>query len=130
MAQRSRALVALAVGLSSVPSTHITTDNHLQLEFQRILYPLLASGALDMHAVHIHTCRENMHLIKMNKSFPSVASLDMHLSGRTSSGACDQLFSIPSSQSMKVNSQPGRKAEISKGFWEHRGGGWRWKRLL
>ena len=65
MAQWLRSLAALPEDLGSVLSTHSDTHNHLQLQFQEISCPLLASlgisGAqIEMQAEHppIHSKNE------------------------------------------------------------------------
>jgi len=45
MAQQLGALAALAEDIGSIPSTHMTTHNHLSLQFQEIQCPLPAVSA-------------------------------------------------------------------------------------
>lgn len=56
MAQELSTLAVLAADLSSVPSTYVETYNSLELQFQGILCPFLATECTDTHAgKHYHT---------------------------------------------------------------------------
>jgi hypothetical protein len=65
MVQWLRALAALAEDLDSVSRTHMLANDHVQLQFQRIQCPLLASDGTCMHVIHKHTLRPNTHTHKM-----------------------------------------------------------------
>lgn len=60
MIQQLRTLVALAGDLDSILSTHMATDNHLQLQFWGIQLPLLASVRTE------HMCSTGKSLIHIN----------------------------------------------------------------
>jgi hypothetical protein len=53
LAQWLRALADLPEDLSSIPSTQMEAHNHLLVQFQRILCPLLASAALYIHVAQL-----------------------------------------------------------------------------
>ena len=67
MVQRFRAF-ALAEDQDSVPGTHTVTHNHPCFQFRAskaLFSPLQAPGT---QVVQIHTCRQNAHTHKVNKS--------------------------------------------------------------
>lgn len=66
MAQCPRALTVLPEVPGLIPTTYTHAHNHLKLQFSGIWYPLRASTAPDMHMVHRHTCRQNIHIYKRN----------------------------------------------------------------
>ena len=50
-----RAMAALTESLGSVPSTHMIADNWLELQVQRIGFPLLAAAVMAQHMyAYIH----------------------------------------------------------------------------
>lgn len=55
-AQQERTLAALAEDPCPIPSTHTTAHSHLQLHFQGIWLPLLASAGTGTQ-VHIHASK-------------------------------------------------------------------------
>jgi hypothetical protein len=65
VAHWSRALAALPKDPDSVLCTHMVAHNHLQLQFQGIQCPLLASLGNQACTWCRHTCRQNTHTHKV-----------------------------------------------------------------
>lgn len=66
MAQKLRLLAILEKNLGSIPSNHIVTRNHPQLQFQVIWCPLLTSAGPEIHVASIHAHKKNAHTHKIN----------------------------------------------------------------
>lgn len=62
MSQWLKILAALVEDPGSVPRTHLTVYNCLQLQFQRSQYLLLAPQAPSMYTVHI-THADKVHIL-------------------------------------------------------------------
>lgn len=71
VAQWLHALTALAVDLGSVPGAYKVTHNHLQLQFQGIRRPLLASWSIT--CTRYTQYKQTLNIHKINRLFKKKA---------------------------------------------------------